>query len=314
MIADVNNNFYLDVTNTGLTETQVSLFGLGQVGFDFATYNVSSVTYDFSTFVNSAGLTIYPVTYLFLTHNDPSPFNPINCQISGVGTPFSLMAVAIKVSIDITFPNSDAKVYVTQVNGSVFNITIYTLPTLLFISGTVGDYVLPFEPFSFSNSTVVCNTLNPNITVSSQTSYLDLRQSLNGTVYSLVCFDLNSDNQMQLTQPITFRRKNAFGDREISSVTPVIDPYAGNAATIGKIDSYNFLLDVECSLYFNIYGGQVSNNQIVPNTIRLYFYYAKWTVENFKNFEMAYRFGFLQEVYNLEQLMTEQRLKSILLS
>jgi hypothetical protein len=136
---------------------------------------------------------------------------------------------------------------------------------------------------------------------------------LNGTVYSLVCFDLNSQNELQLTQPISFRRKNAFGDRAISSITPIIDPYA-LSSTIGKVDLYNFLLDEECSIFFNMYGGEVSNNQIVPNTVRLYFYYAKWTVENFKNFEMAYRFGFLQEIYNLEQLMTEQRLKSILLS
>jgi hypothetical protein len=130
----------------------------------------------------------------------------------------------------------------------------------------------------------------------------------------LVCFDLNSENSLQLTQPITFRRKNAFGDREISSLTPTIDPYQSNSSTVGKVDSYNFLLDEECSIYFNMLGGQVSDNQIVPNNIRIYFYYAKWTIENFKNFEMAYRFNFLQEVYNLEQLMTEQRLKSVLLS
>jgi hypothetical protein len=129
----------------------------------------------------------------------------------------------------------------------------------------------------------------------------------------LVCFDLNSQNEFQLTQPISFRRKNAFGDRQISSITPIIDPYA-LSSTIGKVDLYNFLLDEECSIFFNMYGGEVSNNEIVPNTVRLYFYYAKWTVENFKNFEVAYRFGFLQEINNLEQLMTEQRLKAILLS
>jgi hypothetical protein len=310
MIADVNNNFYLDVTNTGLTTTQVSLFGLGQVGFDFATYNVSSTTYNFSTFVTSAGLCIYTPTTLAI-----STTSGLVSASTTAGTPFVNLAAILQASFLTSFPNSDARVYITQVSGSIFNIIIYTLPTLYCTPSRISSGgVPPDEFFSFNVTTAVCNTLTPNISVSSQTSYLDLRQSLNGTVYSLVCFDLNSQNELQLTEPITFRRKNAFGDREISSITPVIDPYAGNAATIGKVDSYNFLLDEECSLYFNIYGGQVSNNQIVPNTIRLYFYYAKWTVENFKNFEMAYRFGFLQEVYNLEQLMTEQRLKSILLS
>lgn len=310
MIADVNNNFYLDVTNTGLTTTQVSLFGLGQVGFDFATYNVSTTTYNFTTFVTSAGLCIYTPTTLAI-----STTAGLVLASTTAGTPFSNLAAILEASFLTSFPNSDARVYITQVSGSIFNITIYTLPTLYCTPSriTVGG-VPPDEFFSFNVTSEVCNTLSPNISVSSQTSYLDLRQSLNGTVYSLVCFDLNSQNDFQLTQPITFRRKNAFGDRAISSITPVIDPYAGNAATIGKVDLYNFLLDEECSIFFNMYGGEVSNNEIVPNTVRLYFYYAKWTVENFKNFEMAYRFGFLQEINNLEQLMTEQRLKSILLS
>jgi hypothetical protein len=314
MIADVNNNFYLDVTNTGLTTTQVSLFGLGQVGFDFATFNLSSVTYDYSTFVTSAGLTIYPITQLVVAKNLVGT-TPIG-TLTGVGTPFVNLAPILEAAFLSAFPNSNPRVYITQVSGSIFNIKIYTLPTLYCffskITNTIG--FPPDETVPFSLSTEFGNTLTPNISVSSQTPYNDLRQSLNGTVYSLVCFDLNSQNDFQLTQPITFRRKNAFGDREISSITPVIDPYAGNAATIGKVDLYNFLLDEECSIFFNMYGGEVSNNEIVPNTIRLYFYYAKWTVENFKNFEMAYRFGFLQEIYNLEQLMTEQRLKSILLS
>lgn len=311
MIADVNNNFYLDVTNTGLTTTQVSLFGLGQVGFDFATYNVSTTTYDFSTFVDSAGLCIYANTYIGVQENITGGF--VSAVINGVGSPFSDLAPLLEASFLLSYPNSDAKVYITQVNGSIFNITIYTLPTLYCIAGRVDNSVLAPEAYYFSVSTAVCNTLNPNIAVSSQTSYLDLRQSLNGTVYSLVCFDLNSQNELQLIQPISFRRKNAFGDRAISSITPIIDPYA-LSSTIGKVDLYNFLLDEECSIFFNMYGGEVSNNEIVANTVRLYFYYAKWTLENFKNFEMAYRFGFLQEIYNLEQLMTEQRLKAILLS
>jgi hypothetical protein len=311
MIANVNNNFYLDVTNSGLTTTQVSLFGLGQAGFDFATYNVSSSTYDFSTFVTSAGLCIYATTYLLVADNLSGGLIP--ATITGVGTPFSNVAPILQAAILAAFPNSDTKVYVTQINGSIFNITTYTLPNLYLLYGRITDGILPPEAYFFSVSTAVCNTLTPNIAVSSQTSYLDLRQSLTGTVYSLVCFDLNSQNEFQLTQPISFRRKNAFGDRQISSITPIIDPYA-LSSTIGKVDLYNFLLDEECSIFFNMYGGEVSNNEIVPNTIRLYFYYAKWTVENFKNFEMAYRFGFLQEINNLEQLMTEQRLKSILLS
>jgi hypothetical protein len=310
MIADVNNNFYLDVTNTGLTTTQVSLFGLGQAGFDFATYNVSTTTYDFSTFVTSAGLCIFPTTYLAIQDNTSPLFT--QAIITGVGTPFTDIAPILQASILVNFPNSDAKVYVTQINGSIFNITIYTLPNVAFNAARVTN-TITLEFFFFSVSTAVCNTLTPNIAVSSQTSFTDLRQSLNGTVYSLVCFDLNSQNELQLTQPISFRRKNAFGDRQISSITPIIDPYA-LSSTIGKVDLYNFLLDEECSIFFNMFGGEVSNNQIVPNTVRLYFYYAKWTVENFKNFEMAYRFGFLQEINNLEQLMTEQRLKSILLS
>ena len=311
MIANVNNNFYLDVTNSGLTTTQVSLFGLGQAGFDFATYNVSSSTYDFSTFVTSAGLCIYATTNLLVADNLSGGLIP--ATITGVGTPFSNVAPILQAAILAAFPNSDTKVYVTQINGSIFNITTYTLPNLYLLYGRITDGILPPEAYFFSVSTAVCNTLTPNIAVSSQTSYLDLRQSLTGTVYSLVCFDLNSQNEFQLTQPISFRRKNAFGDRQISSITPIIDPYA-LSSTIGKVDLYNFLLDEECSIFFNMYGGEVSNNEIVPNTIRLYFYYAKWTVENFKNFEMAYRFGFLQEINNLEQLMTEQRLKSILLS
>ena len=311
MIADVNNNFYLDVTNTGLTTTQVSLFGLGQVGFDFKTYNVSTTTYDFSTYVTSAGLTISPTTFLAIQDQAlPSPF--IQALLTGVGTPFINIEPILQASISAAIPNTDSKVYVTQINGSIFNITIYT-PTNVFFNAGKVDNTITLEFFSLSVSTAVCNTLNPNIAVSSQSSYLDLRQSLNGTVYSLVCFDLNSQNELQLTQPISFRRKNAFGDRAISSITPIIDPYA-LSSTIGKVDLYNFLLDEECSIFFNMYGGEVSNNEIVPNTVRLYFYYAKWTVENFKNFEMAYRFGFLQEINNLEQLMTEQRLKSILLS
>ena len=313
MIANVNNNFYLDVTNTGLTTTQVSLFGLGQVGFDFATFNVSTTTYDFSTFVTSSGLTIYSITQLLLTCNQVG-FTQVSATITGVGTLFSNLAPLLEASFSVAFPNSGAKVYISQVNGSIFNITIYTLPTLSVSSAKITVGGIPFDQvFLFSVSTAVCNTLTPNIAVGSQTSYLDLRQSLNGTVYSLVCFDLNSQNELQLTQPISFRRKNAFGDRAISSITPIIDPYA-LSSTIGKVDLYNFLLDEECSIFFNMYGGEVSNNEIVPNTVRLYFYYAKWTVENFKNFEMAYRFGFLQEINNLEQLMTEQRLKSILLS
>ena len=311
MIANVNNNFYLDVTNTELTTTQVSLFGLGQAGFDFATFNVSTTTYDFSTFVTSTGLTIYATTTLLIASNLSMSLIP--AILTGVGTPFSNVAPILQAAILAVFPNSDVKVYVTQINGSIFNITTYTLPNLYLLYGRITDGILPPEAYFFSVSTAVCNTLNPNIAVSSQTSYLDLRQSLNGTVYSLVCFDLNSQNELQLTQPISFRRKNAFGDRAISSITPIIDPYA-LSSTIGKVDLYNFLLDEECSIFFNMYGGEVSNNQIVPNTVRLYFYYAKWTVENFKNFEMAYRFGFLQEINNLEQLMTEQRLKSILLS
>jgi len=309
MIANVNNNFYLDVTNSGLTTTQVSLFGLGQAGFDFATYNVSSTTYNFSTFVTSAGLCIYTPTALAISTNISVVF-----ASTTAGTPFVNLAAILQASFLTSFPNSDAKVDITQVQGSIFNITIYTLPSLFCtLSRVSAGGVPPDETFDFNVTTAVCNTLTPNIAVSSQTSYLDLRQSLTGTVYSLVCFDLNSQNEFQLTQPISFRRKNAFGDRQISSITPIIDPY-GLSSTIGKVDLYNFLLDEECSIFFNMYGGEVSNNEIVPNTVRLYFYYAKWTVENFKNFEMAYRFGFLQEINNLEQLMTEQRLKSILLS
>ena len=311
MIADVNNNFYLDVTNTGLTTTQVSLFGLGQAGFDFKTYNVSTTTYDFSTYVTSAGLTIFPTTFLAIQDQAlPTPF--IQALLTGVGIPFIDIEAILQASISAAIPNSDSKVYVTQINGSIFNITIYTPTNVFFNAGRV-DNTITLEFFFLSVSTAVCNTLNPNIAVGSQTSYLDLRQSLTGTVYSLVCFDLNSQNELQLTQPISFRRKNAFGDRQISSITPIIDPYA-LSSTIGKVDLYNFLLDEECSIFFNMFGGQVSNNEIVPNTVRLYFYYAKWTLENFKNFEMAYRFGFLQEINNLEKLMTEQRLKAILLS
>jgi hypothetical protein len=309
MIADVNNNFYLDVTNSGLTTTQVSLFGLGQVGFDFATYNVSSTTYDFSTFVTSAGLCIYTPTTLAISTN-----TGLVLASTTAGTPFTNLATLLEASFLVAYPNSDPHIYITQLSGTIFNITIYTLPPIYCTTSKISvGGVPPDELFNFSVTNATCNTLNPNIAVSSQTSYLDLRQSLNGTVYSLVCFDLNSQNEFQLTQPITFRRKNAFGDRQISSITPIIDPYA-LSSTIGKVDLYNFLLDEECSIFFNMFGGEVSNNQIVPNTVRLYFYYAKWTVENFKNFEMAYRFGFLQEIYNLEQLMTEQRLKAILLS
>jgi hypothetical protein len=310
MIADVNNNFYLDVTNSELTTTQVSLFGLGQAGFDFATYNVSSTTYNFKDFVTFAGLCVYTPTILLI-----GTTAGLVSASTTAGTPFVNLAAILQANFLLAFPNSDAKVYITQVSGFFFNITIYTLPPIFCTPSKIskGGGVPIDATFDFNVTTAVCNTLTPNISVSSQTSYLDLRQSLNGTVYSLVCFDLNSQNEFQLTQPITFRRKNAFGDRQISSITPIIDPYA-LSSTIGKVDLYNFLLDEECSIFFNMFGGQVSNNQIVPNTVRLYFYYAKWTVENFKNFEMAYRFGFLQEIYNLEQLMTEQRLKAILLS
>jgi hypothetical protein len=310
MIASVNNNFYLDITNSGLTNSQVNLFGLGQVGFDFATYNCSSSTYDFSNFVSPAGLCLYTTTLLAVEDN----FTNFIAVTAPAGTPFADLAAPLQAQILLTHPNSDPHVFIQQVNGSIFNITVYTLPNVYMVDARVGASSFPSETINFDNTTVTGNSSNPNITISSQLSYLDLRQSLNGTVYSLVCFDLNSQNELQLTQPITFRRKNAFGDREISSITPVIDPYANNSATIGKVDLFNFLLDEECSVYFNMYAAQVSKNQIVPNTIRLYFYYAKWTVENFKNFEIAYRFDFLQEIYNLEKLMTEQRYKSVLLS
>jgi hypothetical protein len=309
MIANVNNNFYLDVTNSGLTTTQVSLFGLGQAGFDFATYNVSSVTYNFKDFLTLAGLCQYTPTTLLI-----GTTAGLVSASTTAGTPFVNLSAILQANFLLAFPNSDAKVYITQVSIFTFNITIYTLPPIFCTPSkiTVGG-VPPDGMFDFNVTTEVCNTLTPNIAVSSQTSYTDLRQSLNGTVYSLVCFDLNSQNEFQLTEPISFRRKNAFGDRQISSITPIIDPY-GLSSTIGKVDLYNFLLDEECSIFFNMFGGEVSNNEIVPNTVRLYFYYAKWTLENFKNFEMAYRFGFLQEINNLEKLMTEQRLKAILLS
>ena len=258
----------INISNSGQTKQDLSLFSSGASGDSNFVFNPNSNTYQFSD--SDVGMQI---AWSYLGNNQwnlNSPGYGVEIQLRNIVT--GGIVLPSPVGTGTGSPSQVSNTLTSGFNALGYNFTFVLSIVQLTPSLISVNYIIEnFQPDLWdltqitiydgtgdpSYTPILNNTIsylagNPNVTSTQNVPLNVIQQSTTGYSYLIKSMYAVSQNQDQLLQRITYGYRDANGDFQNEILANVFDPYGGNSIAIRSKGMNNFIFDDSSVFQFDI--------------------------------------------------------------